>query len=41
VTIDFQTLADETVTVRERDSKKQERVSIDRLKDYLNQKLLI
>jgi glycyl-tRNA synthetase len=41
VTIDFQTLADETVTVRERDSKKQERVSIDRLKEYLNQKLLI
>jgi glycyl-tRNA synthetase len=41
VTIDFQTLADEMVTVRERDSKKQERISIDRLKDYLNQKLLI
>jgi len=41
VTVDFQTLADETVTVRERDTKKQERIAINRLKDYLNQKLLI
>lgn len=31
VTVDYQTLEDETVTVRDRDSAKQERVSIDKL----------
>jgi len=41
VTIDFQTLDDDMVTVRERDSMKQERISIDRLKNYFNQWLLI
>jgi glycyl-tRNA synthetase len=41
VTIDFQTLADDTVTVRERDTMKQERVSFDRLKKYLDEKLSI
>jgi len=41
VTIDFQTLDDDTVTVRERDTMKQERVSVDRLKNYLNEKLSI
>ncbi len=34
VTVDFQTLKDETITVRERDSTDQERVSIDKLLDY-------
>ncbi|MBI4033039.1 MAG: glycine--tRNA ligase, partial [Candidatus Blackburnbacteria bacterium] len=34
VTIDYQTLEDDTVTVRDRDSAKQERVSIDKLVDW-------
>lgn len=34
VTIDFQTLEDETVTVRDRDTTKQERVPVDKLKDF-------
>jgi glycyl-tRNA synthetase len=34
VTIDFQTLDDETVTVRNRDSAKQERIDIDKLSEY-------
>jgi len=41
VTIDFKTLDDDTVTVRERDTMKQERVSIDYLKKYLDKKLLV
>jgi len=41
VTIDFQTLEDDTVTVRERDSMQQKRISIDCLKNYLDQSLLI
>jgi glycyl-tRNA synthetase len=39
VTIDFQTLEDETVTVRQRDSMKQERVSIAALVGYLREKI--
>jgi len=39
VTVDFESLNDETVTVRERDTTKQERVSIDRLVEYLENKL--
>ncbi|KKT65640.1 MAG: Glycine-tRNA ligase [Candidatus Woesebacteria bacterium GW2011_GWC2_45_9] len=39
VTIDFATLDDETVTVRDRDSTKQERVAIDKLSQYLENKL--
>ena len=35
VTIDFDTLNDECVTVRDRDSMLQERVKISELKDYL------
>jgi len=41
ITIDFETLDDDTVTVRHRDTMKQDRVSIDKLKDYLRQFLLI
>lgn len=37
VTIDFQTMEDETVTVRDRDTMKQERVAIPQLIEYLNQ----
>ncbi len=39
VTIDFETLDDEAVTVRDRDSMEQERVKISELKDYLEKKL--
>jgi len=39
VTIDFDTLEDRAVTVRHRDSMAQDRVSIDRLNDYLAERL--
>jgi glycyl-tRNA synthetase len=39
VTVDFETLVDKAVTVRDRDSMKQERVKIDELVDYLKEKL--
>lgn len=39
VTIDGDTQTDNTITVRERDSMKQERISIDKLKLYLLEKL--
>ncbi|MBZ0134945.1 MAG: glycine--tRNA ligase [Planctomycetes bacterium] len=35
ITVDFESLEDRTVTVRERDTMEQERVAIDDLKDYL------
>ena len=40
VTIDYDTLKDDTVTVRNRDTTKQERVGIDSLTDYIAQKLV-
>lgn len=39
LTIDFQTLEDETVTIRDRDSTKQERIKIGEISDYLKEKL--
>jgi glycyl-tRNA synthetase len=39
VTVDFETLDDQAVTVRERDSMKQERVGIDGLVPYLSERL--
>ncbi len=39
VTVDFETMEDRAVTVRERDSMNQERVSIDRLVSYLSERL--
>jgi glycyl-tRNA synthetase len=39
LTVDFQTLEDETVTVRDRDTTKQERIKIDKLIDFLQLKL--
>ncbi len=39
VTVDYDTLEDDTVTVRDRDSMKQERVAIVKLKEYISQKL--
>ena len=35
ITVDFETLEDNQVTVRNRDSEAQERISIDKLNDYL------
>ena len=35
VTVDFQTLEDQTVTIRDRDSAKQERIAIDKLKEMI------
>jgi glycyl-tRNA synthetase len=40
VTVDFDSLEDNAVTIRERDSMAQERVSLDRLKGYLAEQLL-
>jgi glycyl-tRNA synthetase len=40
VTVDFDSLHDQAVTVRERDSMAQERVSLDKLQGYLGGQLL-
>ena len=40
VTVDFDTLEDRAVTVRERDTMSQERVSLDRLTGYLGERLV-
>jgi glycyl-tRNA synthetase len=37
--VDFDTLTDEAVTVRERDSMKQERVPIENIEAYLSDRL--
>ena len=39
ITVDSQTLQDQTVTVRERDSMRQERIGIDTILKYLRDKL--
>ena len=39
VTVDFQSLEDEMVTVRDRDSAKQDRVKINELKEYLTKRI--
>ena len=39
VTIDFQTLEDDTVTVRDRDTAKQERISVQELIQYFSERL--
>lgn len=38
ITVDYQTLQDNTATVRDRDTTRQERVSIDKIKQYLMEK---
>ncbi|MDQ3646356.1 MAG: His/Gly/Thr/Pro-type tRNA ligase C-terminal domain-containing protein, partial [Actinomycetota bacterium] len=38
VTIDFDTLEDQAVTVRDRDSMEQERIGIDNLVEYLRKR---
>jgi glycyl-tRNA synthetase len=40
VTVDFETLDDRAVTVRERDTMSQERVPLDKLVGYLAERLL-
>ncbi len=40
VTVDFETLKDDAVTVRDRDTMKQERIKIKELKNYLENKLI-
>ena len=40
VTVDFETLTDNAVTIRERDSMKQERISIDQVESWLAPRLL-
>jgi glycyl-tRNA synthetase len=40
ITIDFDTLTDNAVTIRERDSMKQERVGLDHVRGFLAEKLL-
>lgn len=39
ITVDFESLEDQAVTVRDRDSAKQQRVKIDELKSYLDSKV--
>ena len=40
MTVDFDTLEDQAVTVRERDTMQQERVSLSKLREYLGAKLV-
>ena len=40
ITVDFESLEDQAVTVRERDTMAQERVSLSKLREYLGAKLL-
>ena len=40
ITIDFESLEDNAVTIRERDSMKQERISIDQVESWLAPRLL-
>jgi glycyl-tRNA synthetase len=40
VTVDVQSLEDKQVTVRDRDTMKQDRIGIDKLKEYLSKKLV-
>jgi glycyl-tRNA synthetase len=39
ITVDYESLEDQAVTVRERDTMQQERVAISKLNDYLKNKL--
>ena len=40
VTVDFETLEDHAVTVRERDTMKQERISLDAISSYLSERFV-
>ncbi|MCL2536044.1 MAG: His/Gly/Thr/Pro-type tRNA ligase C-terminal domain-containing protein, partial [Nocardiaceae bacterium] len=40
ITVDFDTLEDQAVTIRERDTMAQERVALDQVEGYLAQRLI-
>ena len=40
VTVDFDTLDDDAVTIRERDTMKQERIGLDHVRGYFAERLL-
>ena len=40
ITVDFDTLEDHAVTIRERDSMAQERIALDQVEGYLAQRLV-
>ena len=40
VTVDYQTKEDGTITIRERDTMQQKRISLDRLEDFLKDMVL-
>jgi glycyl-tRNA synthetase len=40
ITVDFDTLDDQAVTVRERDAMTQERVALDKIEGYLAERLI-
>lgn len=40
ITVDAQSLEDQTVTIRDRDSMQQDRVAIDKIKSYLDERIL-
>ena len=40
ITVDVQSLEDKQVTVRDRDSMQQERIALDKIKEYLTAKLI-
>jgi glycyl-tRNA synthetase len=40
VTVDYDTLKDSTVTIRDRDSMKQERIELDRIKEYVTARVI-
>ena len=40
ITVDFQTLEDDTVTIRDRDTMKQDRLPIEKLKEFITNKIL-
>jgi len=40
ITVDYDTLKNDTITIRDRDTMKQERVSVSKIKSYLKEKLI-
>ena len=40
ITVDYQTLEDKTVTVRDRDTAKQERIAVCDLTDYISKRVM-
>jgi glycyl-tRNA synthetase len=41
VTVDVQTLADQQVTIRDRDTTAQERITLDQVRTYIQDKLVV